>query len=179
MMNQHEREEPTEEEKLVAELDLLGIRYLSRQSSYQARRTRSPELLLTDLIRQPSARVRTAVISVLLAHPQYARAISSALERLRPAERLTLQLFYTAAVLLQQEYADQLRPFVAARQQHLPDLFSAEFGLPLEGPPRERLVLLGSVHRQRTGATVNWPGTYDNAARHLLRRWELERQWNR
>lgn len=179
MMNQPEREEPTEEEKLVAELDLLGIRYLSRQSSYQAQRIRSPELLLTDLIRQPSARVRAAVISVLLAHPQYAQAVPAALERLRPAERLTLQLLYTAAVLLQQEYADQLQPFVTASQQRLPDLFSAEFDLPLEGPPRERLALLGSVHRQRTGATVNWSGTYDNAARHLLRRWELERRWSR
>jgi len=178
MMNQPKPQVPTEEEKLVAELDLLGIRYLSRQSSYRAKRIRGPELLLTDLIRQPSARVRTAVISVLLAHPQYAQAIPAALKRLRPADRLTLQLLYTAAVLLQQEYADQLLPFVTARQQRLPDLFSAEFGLPLEGPPRERLDLLGRVHRQRTGAAVNWPGTYDNAARHLLRRWELERQWN-
>ena len=178
-MSQLDRKEPTEEEKLVAELDLLGIRYLSRQSPYQARQIRRPEVLLADLVRQPSARVRAAVISVLLAHPEFAQAIPHALERLRASEQLALRLFYTAAVLLQQEYADLLRPFVAARWQRLPDLFSAEFGLPVEGPPRERLSLLGFVHRQRTGATVNWEGTYDNTARHLLRRWELERRWNR
>ena len=178
MMKELNREGPTEEEKLVAELDLLGIRYLSRQSPYQARRVRPPEALLADLIRQPSARVRSAVISVLLAHPEYVRAIPPALERLRPPEQLVLRLFYTAAVLLQQEYGDRLQPFVAARWQHLPDLFSAEFGLPSEGPPRQRLALLGLVHRHRTGATVNWTGTYDNTARHLIRRWELERQWS-
>ncbi len=43
---------------------------------------------------------------------------------------------------LQQEYGDRLEPFVADRWQHLPDLFSAEFGLPSEGPPRERLARL-------------------------------------
>jgi len=178
-MNQSDCDGPTEEEKLVAELGLLGIRYLSRQSLYQPRRVRRPEVLLADLMRQPSARVRTAVIPVLLAYPDYARAVPAAVKRLQPPERLALRLFYTAALLLQQEYADQLRAFVAARWRPLPDLFSGEFGLPPEGPPRERLALLGGVHRERTGAMLNWTGTYDNAARHLLRRWELERQWNR
>lgn len=178
-MSQSSYDAVTEEERLVAELALLGIRYLSHQSPYQARQVRPPELLLVDLVRQPSARVRAAIISVLLAHPQYAGAVPAALEQLQPVESLTLQLFYTAAVLLQQEYAGQLRPFLAARQQRLPDLFSVEFGLPLEGPPRERLALLGRVHRQRTATAVNWTGTYENAVHHLLRRWELEQQWNR
>jgi hypothetical protein len=168
----------TEEEKLVAELGLLGIRYLSRQSPYQVNRVRSPEALLADLVRQPSARVRTAVIAVLLSHPEYAQVVPTALERLGSAERLTLQLFYTAAMLLQQEYADHLQPFMMERWQWLPDLFSKQFGLPEERHPRERLALLGQVHRHRTGATVNWAGTYENTVRHLIRRWELERQWN-
>ena len=178
-MNQSGREELTEEEKLVAEADLLGIRYLSRQSTYQAWRVRRPKALLADLIRQPSARVRSAVISVLPAHPEYVQAIPHALARLQAREQLVLRLFYTAAVLLQQEYGDRLQPFMAARWQYLPDLFSAEFGLPPEGAPRQRRALLGLVHRRRTGVTVNWSGTYDNTARHLIRRWELERQWSR
>ena len=103
------------EEELVAELELLGVRYLSRQSSYQASRVRPPETLLADLVRQPSARVRAAVIAVLLAHPEYADAVPVALEQLLPAERLTLQSFYAAAVLLQQEHADRLRAFLGTR----------------------------------------------------------------
>jgi hypothetical protein len=129
-----------------------------------------------DLVRQPSARVRAALIAVLLAHPEYARAAPAALERLRPTEQWTLRLFYTAAVLLQQEYAEQLRSFVV--DQRLPDQFAADLNLP-PAPPRERLAALGRRHRQRTQAHVNWVGTYENVVRRLLRSWELETRWNR
>ena len=139
---------------------------------------RPPEVLLADLVQQPSARVRAAVIAVLLSHPEYAEAVPAALERLRPRDRLTFQSFYMAAVLLQQEYANRLRSFLMARWRWLPELFSAELGLSGEGTPRERLILLGHVHRHRTQATVNWAGTYEHVVRQLLRHWELEIQWN-
>jgi hypothetical protein len=167
----------SEEERIVAELGLLGIRYLSRCTSTLAKNVRPPDALLADLVRQPSARVRSAVIAVLLAHPEYASAVPAALERLGPAERLTLQLFYTAAVLLQQEHAERLQRFVDGRQ--LPDQFSAGLGLPKSAAPRERLVALGRQHRQQTQAHVNWTGTYESVVQHLLRSWELETQWNR
>jgi len=166
-----------EEEHLVAELELLGVRYLSRRTPDQAQRVREPDVLLADLVRQPSARVRNAVIAVLLAHPEYAEAVPAALERLRPAEQQTLRLFYTAAVLLQQEYAGRLQSFVGGRQ--LPDWFADDLGLPSAVSPRERLVALGQRHRQQTQAVVNWVGTYENAARRLLHSWELEVKWNR
>jgi hypothetical protein len=166
-----------EEERLVAELELLGIRYLSRQTSDRAEGVRPPDVLLADLVQQPSARVRATVIAVLLAHPEYAEAVPAALERLRPAERLTLRLFYTAAALLQQEYAERLRPFVAGLQ--LPDWFAADLGLPDVSSTRERLTALGQRHRQKTQVDVNWVGTYENVVRRLLRSWELEGQWNR
>jgi len=165
-----------EEERIVAELGLLGIRYLSRRTSTRAKRVRPPDVLLADLVRQPSARVRAAVIAVLLARPEYAPAVPAALERLGPAERLTLQLFYTAAVLLQQEHSERLRRFMAGRR--LPDQFSAELGLPETAPPHEQLAALGRQHRQQTQACVNWTGTYESVAQHLLRSWELEAQWN-
>jgi hypothetical protein len=166
-----------EEERIVAELELLGIRYLSRRTSEQAERIRPPDVLLADLVRQPSARVRASVIAVLLAHPEYADAVPAALERLRPPEQRTLRLLYTAAVLLQQEYAERLRPFVTG--QRLPDRFGGDLGLPVTAPPCERLVVLGQRHRQQTRAAVNWVGTYESVVRRLLRSWELEVQWNR
>lgn len=166
-----------EEERVVAELELLGIRYLSRHTSDRAERVRPPDVLLADLVRQPSARVRAAVIAVLLAHPDYAEAVPAALERLRPAERRTLRLFYTAAVLLQQEYAGRLRSFVTG--QWLPDRFAVDLGLPDAASPRERLVTLGRQHRQQTQTYINWVGTYENVVRCLLHSWELEVQWSR
>ena len=44
---------PTQEEQLVAEIEKMGIRYLSRQTGYQAKRVRTPQRLLADLLRQP------------------------------------------------------------------------------------------------------------------------------
>jgi hypothetical protein len=168
----------TEEERLVAELGLLGIRYLSRQSSYQASQVRSPDILLADLVRQPSARVRASVIAVLLSHPEYAEVVPAALERLSSQDRLTLQSLYTAAVLLQREYADRLRLLVGERWLWLPDLLSKELSLPTEGPPRERLRLLERELQHRTRAVVNWTGTYEQVVQRLIRDWERGVQWN-
>ena len=97
-----------EEDHLVAELDLLGISYLSRLGAERASSVRPPAQLVADLVRQPSARVREALIAVLLAHPELAAAVPAALAELSPPEQLTLRVFYTAAVLLQQEHANSL-----------------------------------------------------------------------
>ena len=105
----------------------------------QARGCAHPHLLLADLMRQPSARVREAVIAVLLAHPAYAQAIPAALAQLSASEQLALRFLYSASVLLQRQYADALRPYVAERWQWLPDLFSQELGVAMQGTPRERL----------------------------------------
>ncbi len=169
----------TEEERLVAELELFGIRYLSRQTDYRAEQVRPPAALLADLIRQPSARVRASAIAVLLSRPECGESINVALERLRPQDQVTLRLFYTAAVFLQQEYALQLQPFLAGRWHWLPDLFSAELGLPAGGTPGEKLAALSREHRRLTQATVNWLGTYEDMAHRLLRRWVMEAQWSR
>jgi hypothetical protein len=166
------------EDSLVAELERLDIRYLSRQSSDAAGQGRPPATLLADLMRQPSARVREAVIAVLLAHPAYAQAVPAALAQLPASEQLALRFFYSASVLLQRQYADALRPHVAVRWQWLPDLFSQELGVTTQGAPQECLIGLGVAHRAYTRSAINWTGTYDNVARKLLRRWGLEHRWN-
>jgi hypothetical protein len=168
-----------EEEQIVAELELLGIRYLSRQTAEAAVQVRSPDNLLADMVRQPSARVRSAVIALLLAHPEFAEATPAALRRIGPAEQVTLRMFYTAAVLLQQTYSQRLLAALGSRWRALPDLFSGEIGLPSSGTPRELLALLGQQHRRKTRVTVNWAGTYENVAQRLLRSWELEASWKR
>jgi hypothetical protein len=168
-----------DEEALVAELELLGIRYLSRQTSFLAAGPRPPAQLLADLVRQPSARVRESVISLLLTHPYYAAAVPDALAVLRERERLTLRLFYTAAVLLQAEYVDRLEAATALEVQWLPDLFSVELGVPPPSVPyRSRMSSLAETHQRSTGIAANWAGTYENVAVKLLRRWEKERHWS-
>jgi hypothetical protein len=167
-----------EEERLVAELELLGIRYLSRQTAYVADRVRPADQLLADFVRQPSARVRQALIALLLAYPEYAGAVPAALTRLAPSQQLTLQLLYTAAVLLQQEYVQQLSPLLNDRWYLLPDLFSVDLGIETAGTPQDRLRALGRAHRKKTGIAANWTGTYENVAHKLVRSWQMAGRWN-
>jgi hypothetical protein len=169
----------TEEEALVAELELLGIRYLSRQTTYHALQVRPPAQLLADMMRQPSVRVRESVIAVLLAHPRYVDAIPQALCRLGESESLTLRLFYTAAVLLQREYAEQLKTTIHEEWRTLPDLFSPEFGVPpATFRYTNRLASLAQTHSMLTGIKANWAGTYENVVRKLIHRWDMEKQWS-
>jgi hypothetical protein len=50
------------EERLVAELAQLGVNYLSRQENVETI-PRLPRIILAELVRQQSSRVRTALIS--------------------------------------------------------------------------------------------------------------------
>ena len=169
----------TREERLVAELEYLGVGYLSRQTFYHTNRVRSPNHLLSNLIQQPNSRIRTAVIAVLLSHPEYAQSVPASLRKLKSEDQLTFKLFYTASTLLQKIYASRLKPFLAERWQWLPDLFSEEFNFQANQDPEDQLKRLGEIHQQKLGCHVNWYGSYRHAAEHLLHRWELERQWSR
>jgi hypothetical protein len=165
------------EEQIIAELERLGVRYLSRQFESAPATPRAPHQLLTDLMRQPSSRVRAALISLLLAHPEYAAHTSAALALLEKEQAQTFKFFYTAAVHLQQQFENPLRVFLGTRYQSLPDVFSSELGV-IGDSPSARLQSLARIHMQSNGVRLNWAGTYQSAASHLLRRWEMEKQWN-
>lgn len=165
------------EERLVAELERLGVGYLSRQTDKKVSHPRAPQKLLADLVQQPSSRVRAALIALLLAHPSFSEHVPAALKSLPPGRAQTLKLFYTAAVLLQRQYAAPLQAYLGGDWHWLPDLFFAEFNLPACAPG-DQLKALAKFHQQQTGVTLNWAGTYESAARNLLHRWELEQAWN-
>lgn len=167
----------TDEDRLVVELELLGIAYLSRHGPTSVDSVRAPHELLSDLIRQPSARVRGAIIAVLLLHPDLATAVPAAMSRLSQADQTTLRVFYTASVILQAKYAARLQ-LNAASTRPLPDWFSLGLGLVRSGSPDEQLAALGHIHRRLSGSAVNWAGTYDNVAQHLVNQLERERLWN-
>ncbi len=169
------------EEDLVAELELLGVRYLSRLSDYRATEVRPPATLLADLVRQPSARVRAAAIAVLLAHPKYADAVPRALERLEPDDAFTLRAFYAAAALLQRQHAPRLRALMGARWRTMPSLrkVTTELNLPSQGTTIEKLAALAGEHQRRSQKMVNWAGSYQQVARQLMRSWEVHNQWKR
>jgi hypothetical protein len=174
--------EPTalsEEEKLVAELELLDVRYLSRQTAYQPEDVRPPEKLFADLVRQPSARVRAGVIAVLLAHPELAAQVEDALKPLAPAQQTLLSFYYLAAFLLQQLFADRLYEHLGSRWRWIPEQFAQQFNLQDGAAPRENLFELCVEYQRLSHSVVNWNGTVIDVALRLLRRWDLELKCNR
>ncbi len=166
------------EEQVVAELSCLGITYLSRLTNNFTVHPRAGWALLADLVRQPSSRVRCATIALLLEHPEYSEHIPLAVKMVRSKNRLTLKLFYMAAVYLQRIYSEELKQLQGQLFCWLPDLFSLEFSIQPGLDPVQSLSLLGKRHQTLTGIYVNWSGTYKNVVEQLLKRKKLEMLWN-
>jgi hypothetical protein len=153
--------EPDRDDALVAELHRLGVRHLARWRRADEGAPLSPVALITALAAHPQARLRSALILLLLRRPSLAHWLPEALQACGPASVQTLKLFYQAAVYLRPELEAELRAH-SDDQASLPDLFSAELGLPAPGsvPADEALAALGQRHAQLTGVVCNWPGTY-------------------
>lgn len=164
------------EEQLVAELERLGINYLSRQANRKAQRVRSPTILLRDLLRQQNSRIRNSIIAVLLAHTEYARYVPRLMAVLSLEEQQMFKLLYTAAVLLQRKYEHRLHGLSGSSWQWLPDYYSKELGLTYT-TDSDGLQQLGEKQSAWTGVGVNWAGTYDQVAKHYIRRCERNTLW--
>jgi hypothetical protein len=165
-------------DRLATELNSLGVHFVTGGESELSIPSLPSAELLAGLVAQPEARLRLALIPLLLVHPELATAIPEALARLSEREQLTLKLFYTAAVILQQCHAEQLRALLG-QYILLPDRFATELEIPATGDCLDRLKHLGERHRALSGLAINWMGTYRHAADRLLRQLSLEGQWSR
>jgi hypothetical protein len=150
---------------LVAELHRLDVRHLARLRPAAPAEAWPVGRLLAALARHPEARLRSALILVFLRHPEFSRHVSEAVAALDATTASTIKLYYQAAAYLERELEPVLRQVNASR--HLPDLFSAELGLPAPSAVgRETqavnaaLQTLGEVQRQHTGQNYNWAGSY-------------------
>lgn len=165
-------------DRLVTELNRLGVHFVTGGEPEQAVPPLPPAELLASLAAQSEARLRLALIPLLLVHPELTTAVPEALDRLSEREQMTLKLFYTAAAILQQCHAEQLRALLG-RCDLLPDRFARELGIPTTGDCLDRLKQLGEQHQALSGLAINWVGTYRHAADRLLRQLSLEMQWSR
>jgi len=129
-------------------------------------------------MRQPSSRVRSAVIALLLEHPEYAKQMPLAIKKLHTSNRMSLKLFYTAAVYLQRLYVQDLKDLQGERFMWLPDFYSSELGIQPELDAIQSLRQLGKCHQSLTGCYLNWTGSYQNVAAQWLRRKKLDIAWN-
>jgi hypothetical protein len=165
-------------DRLVTELNRWGVHFVTGGApEWSVPSLPSPELL-AGLAAQSEARLRLALIPLLLVHPELAAIRPGALGRLSEREQLTLKYFYTAAVILQQFHAEQLWALLG-RYDPLPDRFALELGIPTTEDCLDRLKHLGERHRTFSGLAINWVGTYRHAADRLLKQLSLERQGSR
>ena len=162
--------------ELTAELQAHGLAFLVGKQPAPSTPRLSSAKLLADLAQQQDARLRAALIALLLSNATVADAVPVALSQMDGRAQMTLKIYYTAAVILQDKHAERLRS-LSPGWFPLSDLFSQELGLPAVEDPQMRLQQLGQLHHQVTGLTANWPGTYEYAAMRLIRRLEKEALW--
>ncbi len=172
------RQTIADEDQFVAELSELGITYLSNRLINLPKSPRSPEQILADTIKQPSSRVRTAIIALFLLHPGYAENVPTALGLLNENQRQLLKLFYTAAVHLQRLYQSDLIAIIGLEFVWLPDVFGEELEISSTLSPQNAIQQLGIKHQEITHSLTNWSGTYKNVLHHLIRYKQREAQWN-
>ena len=162
--------------QLVDALNGLGVHFLAGGSG--ATVPLDPATLLVRLAQNSEARLRLALIPLLLVHPEHALFVRPAVQQLPVGPKLTLQCYYTAAHLLQRQHSDELLNLLD-KQTLLPDLFSVELKIIEAADVESKLSHLAQQHRQLSGRAINWLGTYQHAARRLISRLQHERAWTR
>lgn len=169
-------EQVASERELLAELAARNLHLVVGSQSNVATGRLPIDVLLAGLVQDEAARLHLALIALFLYQPETATAVPAALRQLAEAQQVSLKLFYTAAVLLQQIHGNQLRQHLP-NQQPLPDLFAASFGLDGTAVPQVQLQQLSVRHRELSGVKANWLGSYHYAADRLLARLAKEAAW--
>jgi hypothetical protein len=166
---------PTDDH-LVADLARLDVLFLRTRTTSEDTRPLAPATLLAGLAASADARLRLALIPLLLARPDYADFLLDALQGLPAAAQIVLRCYATAAVVLQMHYAARLYSLFGA-QSRLHDWLSAELHAPLIGSPDEQLARLAARQHLLSGRSLNWVGTYRHGAESFLRFMEQQQQW--
>lgn len=171
-------EDPHFGDQLVAELDALGVRFLWREGTAGDAGSMAPVRVLASLASSQEARLRLAIIPLLLHRPGLSVHVEAALQRLasHAAAQHVLKCYYMAACFLQQKYRLQLAS-LKENTLPLPDLFSEDLGLPMSTTPDEGLAELSRRQAEITGKPVNWQGTYEHAAERWISTLKNEQRW--
>lgn len=164
------------DDHLAHELHRLGVPFVRTEADNTPPAPIPPEDLLLGLATSDEARLRLALIPLLLVHPDYAVHAPHVATQLAPPARLLFICYYTAALLLQQLHTGRLQTFFGPAAP-LPDLFSTELGLPTVGTPAQRLAILAARQAALSGEPINWLGTYHHGAERLFTHLEKAALW--
>lgn len=162
---------------LLAELEARGLSFVVGAGKPVACVSLTLAKLLAGLVVQEDARLRLALLALLLYEAEGVEtAVIQALLLLPQNAQGQLKLYYTVAIVLQKMYEGDLRPLL--QQWHwLPNLFGTEFGLDPNALPQYQLQHLANWQKKQTGILANWAGTFRYAAQRLITRLEKEALW--
>ncbi len=149
-------------DQLANELQAQGIHFLGVAQPSNCVPLLAPTDLIVGLAQSSEARLRLALIPLFLRRPDFAQFVVASRQSMEPPSSITLNCYYSAAVVLQQKYKDDF-----ARFGYLPDLFTKELNIPQAGSPALRLSQLAQRHAELSGDAINWLGTYEHAAQRL------------
>lgn len=90
-----------EPKQLIDNINRIGVHFLVDVSYSESTDTLIPAKLLAGLTAQSNARMRSALIAVLLKRSDFAKDVHKALELMDEPLKLTFELYYTAAHYLQ------------------------------------------------------------------------------
>jgi hypothetical protein len=161
---------------LVDALNLLDVPFLAGGSPDGQPSAIPPGLLLIKLAASPEARLRLALIPLLLRHAEFVAHVDSALVEMPASALIGFKCYYAAAVLLQRKYWERLQNVVAPNVL-LPPRFLAELAIPYPCNPDAGLKLLATCQASLTGRHINWLGTYEHAAQRFLTHIERQVRW--
>jgi hypothetical protein len=152
---------------LVAALRERGVDYLVPSDAVGE--PVSDGTLIASLAAQEDARLRSALAALFLLHPELADGLPAILEPLEPLAQSELQARYMAAVYLQRFWRTRLEIYNLTAPD-LPDLFSAQLGLPGadEGFGKPGLAALAEWHQRQRPVSYNRRVEYELVIEHLI-----------
>lgn len=162
--------------ELAVALAALDVPFIAGGSHQPMAAPPQPAVLLASLAASDEARLRLALIPLLLRRPEYGRHATAALRLMAPEGQTCFKCYYTAALLLQKKHRRRLETLLG-RLDLLPDLFSTELGVPQQTDPDNALCILAVRQRALTNRSINWLGTYEHGADRLLKFLERREQW--
>jgi hypothetical protein len=161
---------------LVAQLWEQGVRYLapSQVDLPASSRVSSNELILR-LSSHPDARLRLALVALLILRPSWGSYVHSEMHDLAEPLRTELQALYTAAVYLQRLWHTRLRIYLG-KFDVLPDLYSSQLGLPAaeERHGKAGLHALSAWQARRSPYLFNWLSSYNKVMNLLFGQLKME-----
>jgi len=160
-------------ETIVAALRDRGVRHLS-PSEARSGIVLGEDELVRSLVTSGEARLRQALIVLLLQQPRLAERIPPVCEELDREAATELKVLYTAAACLQRMWSIRLQREIPAFSM-LPDLFGPELGVPSLDEIHGKLALYALADRHRAtapsarGRLAEFEGAFPMAIANLAR----------